>query len=63
AGLFLGPTSVALLTDKVFGHPTALRWSMLCVAAVVGTLGVAALVSARRAYAKLAHEADRWHAP
>ncbi len=62
AGLFLGPTSVALLTDKVFGDPAALRWSMLCVAAIVGTLGVAALLSARRAYVELAREADRWHA-
>lgn len=61
AGLFLGPTSVAVLTDKVFADPLALRWSMLCVVAAVGTFGVLALLSARRAYRQLALEADQWH--
>ncbi len=61
AGLFLGPTSVALLTDKLFADPAALRWSMLIVAAVVGSLGVGLLASSRQAYRKLAVEADTWH--
>ena len=60
-GLFLGPTSVALLTDNVFADPKTLRWSMSIVATLTGTVGVAALTLSRQAYRGLAQEADSWH--
>jgi MFS family permease len=49
AGAF-GPTAVALLTDRVFGDPAALRWS-LAVCTVAGmTITIVLLGIARGAY-------------
>jgi len=46
----LGPTAVAVLTDRVFGDPLAIRWS-LSLSAVVGmTITLALLAWARPAY-------------
>jgi MFS family permease len=44
----LGPTAVALLTDRVFGDPQALRWS-LAITTVVGMSIAAALLAWGRA--------------
>ena len=46
----LGPTAVALLTDRVFGNELALRWS-LSICAVVGmTMAIILLAIARPAF-------------
>lgn len=63
AGLFLGPTSVAVLTDLIWRDEAALRYSLAVVAAAVGSIGVAALFMGRRAYAIAANEAERWYRP
>lgn len=42
-GFFVGPTSVAVLTDYVFGDESQLRYSMLVVAAVVSVVSAALL--------------------
>jgi MFS family permease len=48
----LGPTAVALLTDKVFGDPLALRWS-LAITTVMGMAIAAALLAwARPAFVR-----------
>lgn len=61
AGLFLGPTSVAFLTDVVWRDEAAVRYSLAVVAVSVGTLGVLALLLGRRAYAAAADAAERWY--
>jgi len=40
----IGPTSVALLTDRVFHDPSAVGYSMVAVAAVIGPLGCLAFL-------------------
>lgn len=55
----LGPTSVALLTDHVFGDPTAIRWSLAIVIVVGMTTTLALLGSSRRAFAVTVEEAAR----
>ena len=46
----LGPTSVALVTDRVFGNENALRWALM-ICTVVGMASTIALLSwGRRAY-------------
>jgi hypothetical protein len=56
AGLTAGPTSVALLTDRVFGSDAAVGWSMAIVSGVTIPAGAIilrraarVLVAARRA--------------
>ncbi|MGV3708036.1 MAG: spinster family MFS transporter [Gemmatimonas sp.] len=46
----LGPTSVALLTDKVFGNDLALRWSLVTCTLVGMTLAISILAWGRPAY-------------
>ncbi len=48
----LGPTAVALLTDKVFGNETSLRWSLVVCTVVGMTLTIALLSWARPAFRK-----------
>lgn len=49
AGAF-GPTAVALLTDRVFGDPAALRWSLAACTIVGMSLTILLLGSGRAAY-------------
>jgi MFS family permease len=49
AGAF-GPTAVALLTDRVFGDPAALRWSLAACTVAGMTLTIVLLGVARGAY-------------
>jgi MFS family permease len=44
-GLGLGPLTVASLTDRVFGNPTDLRYSLLVVAVVFPPLGAALIAT------------------
>lgn len=46
----LGPTSVALLTDKVFGNEASLRWSLVICTVVGMTLAMSILAWGRPAY-------------
>jgi hypothetical protein len=49
----LGPTSIALLTDRLFKNPADLGYSMSLVAGIVGPIGVAAfLLGLRKAIAE-----------
>jgi MFS family permease len=61
AGLFLGPTSVAMFTDLVWRDEAAVRWSLAVVAAIAGAAGLAALSIGRRPYAASAADAERWY--
>jgi MFS family permease len=54
-GMGLGPTLVALCTDRVFGDDAALRWSLLVVT-VGALLGAALLLLAARAPYRVARE-------
>ncbi len=49
-GLGMGPTSVALLTDYVFGSPEMLRYSMAIVGVLICCLGLWLAVYANRHY-------------
>ncbi len=60
AGLTLGPTSVALLTDYVFRDEAALRYSMAIVGFAAPMLSVVGAVAVRRAYLESMHEAEGW---
>ena len=48
----LGPTAVALLTDRVFGDPLAIRWSLTICAVVGMSLTLALLAWGRPAFRK-----------
>lgn len=48
----LGPTGVALLTDRVFGDPQAIRYSLSLLAIVCMSLTLALLAWARPAYVR-----------
>ncbi|MEM9530914.1 MAG: MFS transporter [Pseudomonadota bacterium] len=61
AGLFLGPPSVAALTDYVFQDESMIRYSLLIVTCGIGPIGLAALWLGRGPYRQLAMEADNWH--
>lgn len=61
AGLFLGPTSVAMVTDYVLRDESLIRYSMASVTAVVGGLGLLVLLAGSAAYRRSATDADAWH--
>ena len=46
----LGPTAVALLTDRVFGDPQALRWSLAITTVAGMSIAMALLAWARPAF-------------
>ncbi|HEY0974194.1 MAG TPA: MFS transporter [Solimonas sp.] len=49
-GLGIGPTAVALVTDRVFGDDAALRWSLIVVGSFACISAVALLAAGRRPY-------------
>jgi MFS family permease len=49
-GLGVGPTAVALVTDRVFGDDAALRWSLLIVCSTASLLAAALLAGGLRPY-------------
>lgn len=55
-GLTLGPTSVALLTDKVFGDPLAVGKSLAAVAIVCGPISIALFAAGLVEYRRIAQE-------
>jgi MFS family permease len=60
AGLTLGPTSVAVLTDYVFGDESALRYSMAVVGFAAPLLSVVCAVLIRRSYLAGIEETETW---
>ena len=62
AGLTLGPTSVAMLTDYVFRDEAALRYSMAIVGVAAPLLSVGGALWIRRAYFASMEEAKDWTA-
>jgi MFS family permease len=58
-GLGLGPLSVALMTDKVFGNPAAVGSSLAAVSAVAGLLVTWVLVYNLRHYRASVEETER----
>jgi MFS family permease len=50
SGLLLGPVTVGLLTDRVFGDPKQVGSSMAITSAVYGVIGIAALLMGARHY-------------
>jgi MFS family permease len=50
AGIGLGPTVVALITDQVFGNDLAVRYSLAIVAAIMAPVSALLLWKGRRSY-------------
>ncbi|NND36244.1 MAG: MFS transporter [Gammaproteobacteria bacterium] len=61
AGLTLGPTSVAMLTDFVFADEASLRYSMAIVGFAAPLLSVAGAALIRRPYLQSMAEAREWN--
>ena len=61
AGLTLGPTSVAVLTDYVFRDESALRYSMAIIGFAAPLLSVITAVMIRRSYLAGMEEAESWN--
>ena len=60
AGLTLGPTSVALLTDYVFRDESALRYSMAIIGVAAPLLSVVCALLTLRPYRRSMAEAETW---
>jgi MFS family permease len=60
AGLLIGPTSVALLTDYVFRDESALRYSLAIIGFAAPLLSVITAVLIRRSYLAGMEEAESW---
>ena len=50
-GFGLGPTVIALITDRVFGYDAAIKYSLAIVAAVAMPLGLLIFAKGRKAFA------------
>jgi MFS family permease len=59
-GLTIGPTGIALFTDRVFHADAMLRYSVLCVAMLTGALALCFLVYNLRQYRRAFAEAQTW---
>ncbi len=59
-GLVLGSTSVALVTDYVFGDDAALRYSIVCVVIGAGVLALGFLINNLKHFRESVIEADQW---
>jgi MFS family permease len=59
-GLGIGPTAIALVTDRVFGYDAAVRYSLLIVPVLACVLAWIFLEVGRRTYAATLVSALRW---
>jgi len=59
-GLTVGPTGIALFTDKVFRNDAMLRYSVLCVACLAGAFAIGLLLYNVRQYRLAYAEAQSW---
>jgi MFS family permease len=62
-GLTVGPTGIALITDRVFRDDAMLRYSILCVAALTGGICIAFFFYNMRQYRQAFAEARSWLSP
>jgi MFS family permease len=60
-GLFLGPTSVAVMTDYVFKSEQAIHLSLAMVPGILGSTCLLVLLTGLTGYRRCAREADTWH--
>jgi len=60
AGLTLGPTSVALLTDYLFRDEAQLRYSLAIVGLLAGLLALASALFTAKPYKESIEEAETW---
>jgi hypothetical protein len=59
-GLTVGPTGIALFTDRVFHDDTMLRYSVLCVASLAGVVAIGFLLYNLREYRRAFAEVQSW---
>jgi hypothetical protein len=59
-GLTVGPTGIALFTDRVFRDDAMLRYSVLSVAFLAGAFAIGLLVYNIRQYRRAYAEAQSW---
>jgi len=59
-GLTVGPTGIALFTDRVFRNDAMLRYSVLCIACLTGVFAIALLAYNVRQYRRAYIEAQTW---
>ena len=59
-GFFVGPTSVALVTDYYFRDEAQLRYSLASVATIVAIIGTALLIYNMPHFRRSAEEAKAW---
>ena len=62
-GLTVGPTGIALFTDRVFHNDASLRWSILSVSILMGVLAVALLTYNLAQYRKAVAASRAWSEP
>lgn len=62
-GLTVGPTGIALFTDRVFHDDASLRWSVLSVSVLMGALAVALLTYNLAQYSKAVAASRAWSEP
>jgi MFS family permease len=62
-GLTIGPTGIALFTDRVFRDDSMVRYSVLCVAFLTGALSICFLIYNMRQYRHAFAEAQAWLRP
>jgi MFS family permease len=59
-GLTVGPTGIALFTDRVFQNDAMLRYSVLCVACLAGAFAIGLLLYNVKQYRRAYEEAQSW---
>ena len=59
-GLSIGPTTVALVTDRVFGNEAMLHWSIAIVAITSSLISLALLAAAIGPYRRAVAESESW---
>jgi MFS family permease len=59
-GLTVGPTGIALFTDRVFQNDAMLRYSVLCVACLAGAFAIGLLLYNVKQYRLAYEEAQSW---
>jgi MFS family permease len=59
-GMMLGPPLAGTFNEQIFPGPDGVRYSLISLTAIFGTLGVLLLWMARGFYARSMAEADGW---
>ena len=59
-GIGIGPTAVALITERAFGNPADLKYSMAIVGCVASLLAAGILTAGIRPFGESLRRAERW---